>query len=223
MGELLAATLLTAIYGNFDPLRALPADHGFDEAVCVTDNPNLQADGWEIFVVPTTMPHRLSSKVPKMMPFLFTNNEYAVWLDAAFEIVGPGFHDFCIDSVKDYDFVVWDHPDRHMRPDAYAEANYSQNMAKYNGQDLHGQTSHYLSEGFPAGSGLWACGTIVWRNCDASREFGSAWFGENVTWTIQDQVSFPYLVWKMQPNFGVFPAHEYENPYLKWWMHERNV
>jgi hypothetical protein len=88
---------------------------------------------------------------------------------------------------------------------------------------LEGQAAHYLSDGLLAGSGLWACGTIVWRNVEKAREFGRRWYDENVRWTIQDQISFPYLVWKLQPNFGVFPAHEYENHYLKWWMHERNV
>jgi DNA polymerase-1 len=58
----------------------------------------------------------------------------------------------------------------------------------------------------PEGFGLWACGAIVWRNSDKARQFGHAWHEENVRWSIQDQVSFPYLVWKLRPNFGVFPA-----------------
>jgi hypothetical protein len=110
-----------------------------------------------------------------------------------------------------------------MRPDAYAEGNYSKEMFKYRNEKIDDQLAKYVSDGLPAGSGLWACGTIVWRNVDAARTFGQAWYEENVAWTIQDQISFPYLVWKLEPNMGTFPAHEYENPYLKWWMHERNV
>jgi hypothetical protein len=71
----------------------------------------------------------------------------------------------------------------------------------------------------PEKFGLWACGAIVWRNKDKARQFGQAWLAENQRWSIQDQVSFPYLVWKMQPNFGVFPAREFHNPYLTWWKH----
>jgi hypothetical protein len=71
----------------------------------------------------------------------------------------------------------------------------------------------------PEGFGLWACGAIVWRNSDKARRFGFAWHEENVRWSIQDQVSFPYLVWKLNPNFGVFPAREFHNPYLTWWGH----
>lgn len=219
----MATGLLTAVYGNFDPLRPLPDGHGFDRAVCVTDNPNLSADGWEIVVVPSNLSPRLAAKRPKMLPFEFLDLDIVVWLDAAFEIVGDGFKEFCEDSVAWHDFVVWDHPDRHLRPDAYAEGNFSSFMDKYRGQNIEGQLAHYVSEGLPAGSGLWACGTIAWRNKESVKTFGRAWYEENVAWTIQDQISFPYLVWKLQPNFGVFPAHEYENPYLRWWMHERNV
>ena len=223
MGKLLATAILTSVYGDFDPLRPLPVNHGFDKAVCVTDNPDLSADGWEIVVVPSNLSPRLAAKRAKMMPFDFVKAEFAVWIDAAFEIVGDGFKEFCEKAIEGKDIVVWDHPDRHMRPDAFAEAAYSRTMGKYANEDLEGQVAHYLSDGLLAGSGLWACGTIVWRNREKAREFGRRWYEENLYWTIQDQISFPYLVWKLQPNFGVFPAHEYENPYLKWWMHERNV
>jgi hypothetical protein len=31
------------------------------------------------------------------------------------------------------------------------------------------------------------------------------------------------LVWKLNPNFGVFPAHEFHNPYLTWREHPKDV
>lgn len=217
------ATLITSIYGNFDPLRALPDGLGFDRAVCVTDNPNLTGYGWETMLVPTDVSPRLASKKPKMQPFDFVDDDIVVWLDAAFEIAKPEFGRFCLDALQDYDFVVWDHPDRYKRPDVYAEAIFSNEMEKYQTQPLDAQVAHYNSLGLPAGSGLWACGTIVWRNTENSKLFGRAWLDENVRWSIQDQISFPFLVWKLKPNFGVFPAHQYDNPYLRWYMHEQNL
>jgi len=222
LGELLATTLLTAVYGNYDPLRPLPPNHGFDRAVCVTDNPTLSADGWEMMVVPSNLSPRLASKRPKMLPFEFVDDDVVVWLDAAFEIVGDGFQEFCVNALGDHNFVVWDHPDRGTRPDVYAEATFSNRMEKYWDQPLDEQVAYYRSRGLPDGSGLWACGTIVWGNKNKSKQFGRAWYHENLRWSIQDQVSFPYVVWKLKPNFGVFPAHEYENPYLRWWMHEHS-
>jgi hypothetical protein len=42
--------LITASYGDYDPVRDLPEWHGFDEAVCVTDRADLVGDGWSPFV-----------------------------------------------------------------------------------------------------------------------------------------------------------------------------
>jgi hypothetical protein len=63
----------------------------------------------------------------------------------------------------------------------------------------------------------------VWRNTKEARKFGDDWYQENLDWSIQDQVSFPYLLWKHKPNFGVFPMGEFDNPYLTWWRHPKDV
>lgn len=212
--------LITAIYGAHDDLKPLPLGHGFDEAICYTDNPKLRSDTWQIVLQPfPDMSPRLASKMPKFTPWKFSTADLWVWLDGSFTITNTGFKDFCLSSLGEHELVVWDHPDRHMRPDVYAEANFSRHMEKYQNQNLDQQVAHYASRGLPAGSGLYACGTIVWRDTEACRVFGEAWMSENLRWTIQDQLSFPYLAWKLQPNFTTFPAHEYENPYLQWNHH----
>ena len=223
MGELLGTTLVTALYGDFEPLRPLPAFHGFDDAVCFTDDPELQADGWRMVVLPSDLHPRLAAKAPKMLPFDFVKTEFAVWIDAAFEITGEGFREFCEQAVVGKDLVVWEHPDLWHRSCLYQEAAYCQDWPKYCDWPIREQTEHYRAEGMPEGFGLWACGAIVWRNNDKARQFGQAWYEENLRWSIQDQVSFPYLVWKLNPNFGVFPAREFHNPYLTWWEHPKDV
>ena len=223
MGELLATKLVTALYGDYETLRPLPEFHGFDDAVCFTDNPNLVADGWRIEVLPSSAHPRLAAKAPKMLPFDYVKAEMAVWIDAAFEITGEGFREFCEQALEGKDIIVWDHPDIAERSCLYVEAEFCQDWPKYEVWPIREQTAHYRAEGMPEGFGLWACGVIVWRNTDSARQFGWAWHQENLRWSVQDQVSFPYLLWKLQPNFGVFPAHEFDNPYLTWWRHPRDV
>jgi hypothetical protein len=212
--------LVTAIYGGHDTLKPLPAGHGFDDAVCVTDGPTVSAEGWRVVVLPSEEPPRLAAKAPKMLPFDFVKSEVAVWVDAAFEVVGDGFRDFCVDALGDSDVVVWEHPED--RDCLFREATYCQDWPKYSGEPIREQTAYYRAEGMPEGFGLWACGAIVWRNNDKAREFGRAWHQENVRWSIQDQVSFPFLVWKLRPGLTVFPAHEFQNPYLRWHPHHRS-
>jgi hypothetical protein len=222
LGKLLSTILVTALYGDFEPVKPLRPDHGFDDAVCFTDNPNLIAEGWRIVVVPSNEHPRLAAKAPKMMPFDFLNADIAVWIDAAFQVVSPEFRRFCQESLGDNDFIVWEHPDLWHRNDLYQEANYCQDWPKYNQWPIRDQTAHYKAEGMPEGFGLWACGAIVWRNNNQAQRFGQAWYQENVRWSIQDQVSFPYLVWKLEPTFGVFPAKEFDNPYLRWEKHPKD-
>jgi hypothetical protein len=188
----------------------------------ITDNPNLDAPGWEVIVEPRgRMSPRLASKLPKLQPWDYDDADVYVWLDGAFTITDTGFRDFCLNALGDNDLTVWAHPDRAHRNCLYLEALQCQHWPKYNAYPIADQTAHYKAEGMPGDFGLWACGTIVWRNSAEARDFGRLWLIENMRWSIQDQVSFPYLVWKHRPKLGEFPADEYENPYLSW-NHHRN-
>jgi hypothetical protein len=217
--DTITISLVTSIYGGHDNLKPLPVGHGFDDAVCITDNPDLQAEGWRTIVVPSSEPPRLAAKHPRMMPFDFVDTDVAVWLDAAFAVVGDGFAEFCLDSLADKDLIAWQHPEN--RNCLYQEATYCQDWPKYASQPIREQTAHYRAEGMTEGFGLWACGTLVWRNSESAKEVGQAWLYENKRWSIQDQVSLPYVLWKLEPSFGVFPAHEFLNPYLQWHQHNR--
>ena len=208
--------LITGIFGDYDTLKELPVDHGFDDAVCVTDVER-ESDSWRIHRDLTPGRPRLIAKQPKMMPFRYLNTDVAVWVDGSFQ-VSEGFKDFCLSALGDKDIVVWEHPED--RDCLYQEAEYCQDWPKYSGSWIREQTAHYRSKGMPERFGLWACGAVVWRDSEAARKFGDAWFRENRDWSIQDQISFPYLVWKMEPSMNVFPAHEFDNPYLRWLPHK---
>lgn len=213
--------LLSSIYGGYDTVKPLPEGHGFDEAIIISDNPNIDtADGWKFRFEPTGgLSPRMAAKLPKLQPFDFVDADIVVWLDGSFQIVDTRFKEFCLDSLQDKDFVTWRHPDRHERNCLYAEAEYCGHWPKYSSYAISEQVQHYRGQGMPEGFGLWACGTIVWRNTPAAKEFGRLWLMENIRWSIQDQISFPYLIWKHQPNFGEFDEHEYDNPYLVWQKH----
>lgn len=216
----MTTALITAIYGGYDIPKPLLEGHGFDRAVCITDNPDLEAQGWEIIYRHSFgMQPRLAAKYPKMKPWDFIDADLYVWLDGAFQVTSGQFRAFAEDSVADQDFAVWEHPDRWHRNCLYDEAALCQDWPKYQNYPIRAQTAAYRKEGMPEGFGLWACGTIAWRNNDKAKEFGSLWLEENIKWSIQDQVSFPYLVWKHKPNFGIFDGHEFQNEYLLWYNH----
>ena len=211
--------LITACYGAYDPVRPLPEWHGFDDAVCVTDTASGIGGGWRVHVEPRDEHPRLAAKRPKMLPWLFTDCDAAVWLDASFEIVSPHWVKWAKDHLEFNDFVVWQHPEG--RVDYIDEANVCAHFPKYRDFDIKGQVSDYADKGMPRNWGLFACGTVGWRFTPEARELGERWFGEQLKWSVQDQISLPYLLWDSGRPFGLWQANEYENPFLRLRWDER--
>ena len=211
--------LITACYGAYDPVRSLPEGLGFDDAVCVTDDAAIVGEGWRVHVEPRDEHPRLAAKRPKMMPWLFTDCDAAVWLDASFEVVNPGFGGWVRDHLRFNDFVVWLHPEG--RVDIRQEVEVCWFFDKYKDYPLREQLAHYVADGMPELWGLYAGGTVGWRFTDEAKDFGERWYGENVKWSIQDQVSLPYLLWDSGKRFGIWQANEYQNDFLRLRWDER--
>jgi len=209
--------ILTAVYGGYDNLSSLRDGHGFDRALCVTDSSGLSAAGWDVSVAPSDGHYRLAAKRPQLMPFRFVEEDVAVWVDASVTIVRDDFKDYCLASLGDNDLIASPHPEN--RYCLFEEAAYCQDWPQNRHMPLREQTAFYRAEGMPERFGLWACAILVWRNTEASRRFGDAWFAENERWSTRDQVSFPYLLWKMQPKFGTFDWHQFNNPYVRYQPH----
>jgi hypothetical protein len=217
----LKVALITACYGAYDPIHALPENHGYDDAVLVTDYPYsaTEAPGWRVVIERRDEHPRLAAKRPKMMPWLFTDCDAAVWLDASFEIVNPAFSQWTRDHLNFNDFIVWLHPEG--RIDIRQEVEVCWFFDKYKDYPLREQLAHYVADGMPENWGLFAGGTVGYRFTDGARGFGERWYAENVKWSIQDQVSLPYLLWDSGKRFGLWQANEYQNDYLRLRWDER--
>jgi len=211
--------LITASFGAYDPVRPLPDWHGFDEAICVTDTPSGIGDGWQVHVERTDQAPRLAAKRPKMLPWLYTSCDAAVWLDASFEITGRQIRSWAERHIEQNDVVVWAHPEG--RVCLWQEAQVCHDFPKYKDQPILDQARSYLRDGMPQHWGLFAAGTVGWRFTADAKRFGARWYREQERWTIQDQISLPYLLWESGKRFGVWDANEYDNPYVRLRWDER--
>jgi hypothetical protein len=72
----------------------------------------------------------------------------------------------------------------------------------------------------PENFGLWACGGLVWRNSQPAIDFGIGWYSHQWTYSIQDQISFPFILKAIPLKLGTFPAHQFLNPYLRYIGHK---
>lgn len=195
--------LVCSVYGGYDNVRPLPPDHGFEDAVLITDA-DVEVPGWRVVVKPATMiPPRLAAKAPKCHPHLYTDEPDSVWIDGAFEVLPGGrLRREARTALKAAPLTAWRHP---QRKDAYEEAAFSAGYVKYRdvSDDLRRQVEFYRRAGMPSGPtpGLWECGMLARRHSEAVVEHGERWMTEICAYTVQDQVSFPFACWTT----GVLP------------------
>ena len=211
--------LITSIYGGYDTLRALPPEHGFSEAICVTDSPDLASPGWTVIVRPSgsDLDPRLAAKEAKCLPWEFTTLGSSVWIDGSMQVQSGALCAVAETYLSMWDLVVRQHPSG--RVDVFEEAEFCQTVIKYNTMPLLEQVDNYKRRGLPVGSGLWECGVILRNHTSLLQQFGLEWYVQQARWSVQDQLSFPYLCWKYGVVPGAWQFDLWNNAFVQWRPH----
>lgn len=148
--------------------------------------------------------NRRRSKRPKLNPHsipMLLNWKYMIWIDGDMGICRPEFVPEIM-SYMDNGFVVSPHFDN--RHCGYGEATIR--PPKYAKEPLDEQVAFYHSEGFPEQYGLYECGISARDLTNPKvKEVGELWHKQNLEWSYQDQVSFPYCLWKASYTPDVLP------------------
>lgn len=211
----MSVAVVSSCYGGVDVLLSPPTQNvSVDRWLMVTDQDNVP-DGWEILTQPRPWMHgRLAAKHAKAQPFDYVDTDVVIWLDSGAVIQSPDLVGVALETLEDADVALWRHPERH---DIRSESTTSATMGKYNGQHCREQADHYSAQGLP--DALYATGCIVWRNNETTRRFGQMWLTEMLRWSLQDQLSFPYVAWKLGVEPNEMPYSLWRNPYVKWRGH----
>jgi hypothetical protein len=215
--------IYTAIFGGYDYLKPLPSMPGV-KAVCFTDDPTLSAQGWEIvhwrFANQPSHP-RMAAKWFRMYPNeCLPDHRFTIWVDASLRITDPFFAGWMMKCLGNNDLALFSHPERKTL-DAEVEA--SETMQKYDGHDMRAQVQHYRDLGYEDQSGLYAAGVLVRETTPRMIGLGNDWWVENGTWTYQDQLSLPFLLWQKGITPNVIPGNIFNNEWLFWEPHQSNL
>ena len=208
------ATVLSCIMGGYDTPKP-PARQTVDtEFLMVTDDPALDAPGWEVFYEPTRpgMHPNRQAKYPKMTPWCYTDAPASVWVDASFQVISPTFVAEALDYA--HPLAQFEHP---WRSCLFEEAVASAPIPKYAGEPIVDQAAYYRTLGHPEGWGLYATGVIARRHDDPRvKRLGERWLHECHRWSFQDQVSEPFVLREVGLRPASLPGTHLANAWLSY-------
>lgn len=198
--------LYSALYGAYEYAKPPPADLGC-RAILYTDEPDIDAPGWEVRVVTDHLPVEAIAAAQRADPKATVgmlrhkywkchpaqavpDADVTLWVDASLLITVDHYAKRCLDALGDDDWCAVRHP---YRDCIYTEADFSATLPRYDAEAMWRQVDAYRSIGHPTHWGLIATGANVRRHTPAAIEAGEHWWWEIVTRTHQDQLSLPVL------------------------------
>jgi len=176
------------------------------------------------------------------IPAIQTNCDVAVWMDATVKIQSTDFFQVVADRLeKGNNLLVFEHqPDRRGRIDT--EVAVSLGVGRYTVkhayghpqpyQDVRAQYRNYLAEGFKEHwwendtrfnmtkkspqFGMWVtCLVVLDLRREETKRFLDVWWHENLRHSTQDQIGFPYAIWKTKTMPTSLPDKEWPGSWAK--------
>lgn len=202
--------IITAIYGDYDTLKPTLAQSRDVDWICVTDRER-EAHGWRLIIKPSKLGNNMAAKLPKMLPWEFTQCRRSIWIDASFDVSSPTMAADLM--ARAHPIAQFAHPDRDC---VYEEGEFSRRMAKYEGLLISQQLESYRADGHPTHWGLWAAGIIAREHTDEVRRLGGAWIRQCEFWGCQDQISEAPCLRELHMRPVSIPGSIYANPWCEY-------
>lgn len=211
--EIPQITVYTAIFGSYDNLLEPVLVNPNVRYICFTDNENITSDIWEVHCVKRQYECPIiESRMYKILPHLFIEDEYSIWVDANIRLlVDPLQYVNCY--LGNNDFLLVPHGERDC---IYEEAAICITLHRASTKDLVNQMKAYMDEGCPEHVGLFWGGMLVRRHHAAQiKNFDELWWKEFLTYSKRDQVSLGYLLWKKELPISLCDIDIYDNSIVK--------
>ncbi|XP_015884715.3 probable hexosyltransferase MUCI70 [Ziziphus jujuba] len=170
---------------------------------------------WRIVVV-RDLPfsdQRLNGKIPKMLAHrLFPHAKYSIWVDSKSQ--------FRRDPLGVLEALLWRSnsvlaiSEHGARSSVYDEAKAVVKKNKAKPEEVEVQLAQYRHDGLPEDKrfngkkALAEASVIVREHTPLTNMFMCLWFNEVVRFTSRDQLSFPYVLWRLKvlKNINMFPV-----------------
>lgn len=169
------------------------------------------------------MSSRLRGKIPKMIVWEdHPGYDYYIWMDAGFSILDESSIERMINACIDTDACFFKHSGRNS---VKKELDFVMSLIatgnqylidRYDGERMKEQVESYYKDETWIDNILFECGTFIYsRNIVANKEYNvmKEWFYHNCIWSVQDQLSLPYLLHKFGIRYKLLEGNVYSNTY----------
>lgn len=192
--------IYTAIYGDYDtlkePLYVNPQCDYF--AFTNQDIPtnSIWKKGNEKLIPDfSTMDSYHASKYIKLHPhILFSDYDYSIWVDGTTTIVADLLPFIDVLESKNKVIGMFDNP---VHDCIYTEANFLLYYNRAPEDLLLKQIATYSADGYPKHNGMFECTIIARKHNELlCKSLMEQWWYQTQKYTMRDQISFPYVLWK---------------------------
>lgn len=193
----------TTVFKNYDNLKGF--DKGYlkqADFFCFTDNLNINhPHEWTLVQVNDVDDSRFQARLYKALPHLSMEDyEYHMWVDASFYILDSP--NYLIERyMKEHDVVAFQHPDRTC---IYHEAKMCEIWKRETPYNVSKLIQYLQQENYPISNGLCETGVVIRKNNKKIREFNELWWQMLSGFSLRDQLSFNYCLWKLGIEYNTF-------------------
>ena len=226
--------VITANYGNIDKHILMPTQetshdisfHMYTDQPCHSPIWNTYQEAFP----PAHFSNRLRAKYFKIMASSMSRHQHAdviIWIDSQFQILTPMFISWVLEQLGDKDMIVFPH---HERNCIYKEQEFITTkmrqqdnylITRYRNQPIQEQVKYYDLQEYPKDNNLYSCGLFAYRVNDTTRNLMREWWEHNIQWSIQDQLSLPYVMHKLHFTPATFPCSIIGNEHFKYVGHQK--
>jgi len=209
----------SCITGKLDNIKKIAfRNDGFDY-VMFADLPS--HSDWDVKPVNHLQNDRITARWYKHNPrILFPEYDYTIWMDGTH---WP-YSDLTslIDLLAENDFAV----SRHFcRNSTKEEAEICSELNLDEPEKIKKQISFYQKDGFQDDLGLFETCYLVRKNTPSMHKLEKLWWEQIETFSVRDQISLPYCLWKLNYNFSIIPGvcRKGSNPFFKMLSHRNRI
>ena len=165
---------------------------------------------------------RMKGKIPKMLEWLYVDADYYVWIDYPIEIITNEFHKI-LEELDDCDICLFNHKERDtIKEEAQYVIEQIDNgheylLSRYDKKSLQNQIKKYSEDANFVDDELFNMGFFIYSKRIVENKVDNVmkeWFFHNTIFSLQDQISFPYLLKKYNLRYKIFRNGDvYNNDY----------